>query len=177
LCSKFRLSQDEIFVSLFSFLVTIESQIINVTVNKTPISSKLEGMGILKHVVLPGFALVHAGSIWACKDLKTWGSMVGLNDVSDEDEKSIRQKHMLGCLRGFNIGMMFLCAMGFLSENSHFRKEIAVSECLLFTAVTADAVLLGGLNYIVPGLHAAAAGFGALINSMEPGIFTKDKNA
>lgn len=135
-------------------------------------------MGILKHAVLPGFALVHAGSIFACKDLKTWAGTVGLpkQEVSVADDISVRQNHMLSYIRGFNVAMMFLCGMGFLRESAHFREEIVIGEALLFSTVAVDAYRQG-VNYFIPGAQAAIAAIGAVINSMEPGIFTKDKKA
>jgi len=135
-------------------------------------------MGLLKHVLLPAFGLVHATSAVACFDLKNWAGMIGLKDsVSPEDEKSIRQNHMLGVLRSFNLGMCFLCAVGTFKEHAHFRAQIILAEFIMFSSVTVDAFRLGGLNYLVPGFHALVALGGYIVNSMEPGIFTKDKNA
>lgn len=134
-------------------------------------------MGLLKHILLPGFGLMHAASVAACSDLKTWASMIGLdNSVSDEDEKSIRQNHMLGTLRGFNLAMMALCGMGIFKESAHFRAQIVLAEAALFSTVAYDAYRLGGLKFMVPGVQALVALGGFIINSMEPGIFTKDKN-
>lgn len=136
-------------------------------------------MGLLKHILLPGFGLVHAASAAACFDLKNWASMVGLpdGDVNEDDKKSVRQNHMLGCLRGFNLAMMGLCGMGIFKESAHFRAQIILAEAALFSTIALDAFRLGGLNYVVPGVHALVALGGFIINSMEPGIFTKDKNA
>lgn len=135
-------------------------------------------MGLLKHVLLPSFGLFHAASLAACVDLKTWASMIGLPEsVSKEDEQSVRQNHMLGALRGFNVAMMALCVMGIFKEHAHFRAQIILAEAALFATVAYDAFRLGGLNYVVPGVQALVALGGFIINSMEPGIFTKDKNA
>ena len=138
-------------------------------------------MGLLKHVVLPAFGLMHAASVAACSDLSTWAGMVGLKkdeSVSNDDKKSVRQNHMLGVLRGFNVAMMLLCGMGAAKESSHFRAQIVLAEAAFFAVVTVDAFRLGGgLNYLVPGSQALLATVAYVINSMEPGIFTKDKNA
>lgn len=135
-------------------------------------------MGLLKHVLLPAFGLIHATSAAACSDLKSWSSIIGLKDkVSDEDETSVRQNHMLGVIRGFNVAMMALCGMGIFKESAHFRAQIILAEFALFSTVAVDAFRLGGgLNYLVPGVQAVVALGGFIINSMEPGIFTKDKN-
>ena len=138
-------------------------------------------MGLLKHVLLPAFGLIHATSAAACSDLKSWSSIVGLNKdtaVSEDDEKSVRQNHMLGVIRGFNVAMMALCGMGIFKESAHFRAQIILAEFALFSTVAIDAFRLGGgLSYVVPGVQAFIALGGFIINSMEPGIFTKDKRA
>lgn len=136
-------------------------------------------MGLLKHVLLPAFGLIHATSAAACSDLKSWSSIVGLDkEVSEEDEKSVRQNHMLGMIRGFNVAMMALCGMGIFKESAHFRAQIILAEFALFSTVSIDAFRLGGgLRYSVPGIQAIIALGGFIINSMEPGIFTKDKRA
>jgi len=149
-------------------------------------------MGLLKHILLPAFGAMHASSAAACYDLKGWANLVGLNkddddttskDVNDpniiteQDNKSIRQNHMLGVLRGFNLAMMALCAMGTLKEHAHFRSRIILAEFILYATATVDAYRLGGLNYFVPGAMSLAALGGFVVNSLEPGIFTKDKAA
>lgn len=134
-------------------------------------------MGLLKHVLLPGFGLIHAASAAACSDLNGWASVIGLKDsVSEDDEKSVRQNHMLGVLRGFNLAMMTLCGMGIFKEHAHFRGQIVLAEFVLFATAAVDAFRLGELNYFVPGVQALVALGGFIVNSMEPGIFTKDKN-
>ena len=136
-------------------------------------------MGILKHFVLPTFGLVHAASIYACKDLTSWGEMVGqADDIKEEDNKSIRQNHMLGAIRGFNVALLALCGYGVFGKTCHSdtRQAIAVAETVLFGMVTIDAFRLGGLNYFIPAAHTLLALGGSIISYMEPGIFTKDHN-
>lgn len=136
-------------------------------------------MGVLKHFVLPAFGLIHAASILACKDLKTWGGMIGKNDeITDKDTKSLRQNHMLGALRGFNAAMLTLCGWGVFAKACHSdtRQAIAMAETVLFSVVTVDAYRLGGLNWFVPAAQSLLALGGSIISHMEPGIFTKDHN-
>ncbi|CAJ1941117.1 unnamed protein product [Cylindrotheca closterium] len=133
-------------------------------------------MGLLKHVLLPAFGLMHGASVAACSDLKGWAEMIGKkDDVSEKDENSVRQNHMLGSLRGFNLGMMVLCGMGIFKEHAHFRGQIILTEFVLFTTVAVDAYRLGDLNYMIPGAHALVALGGFIVNHLEPGIFTKPK--
>ena len=136
-------------------------------------------MGVLKHFVLPAFGLVHAASVLACKDLTTWAGMVGKDDdIAEADNKSVRQNHMLGVLRGFNAAMLTLCGFGVFAKTCHSdtRQAIAMAETVLFAAVTVDAYRLGGLNYFVPAAHSLLALGGTIISYLEPGIFTKDHN-
>ena len=134
-------------------------------------------MGILKHFVLPAFGLVHVASVVACKDLKTWGGMIGKDDdISEADNNSIRQNHMLGALRGFNVAMLTLCGFGVFAKSCHSdtRQAIAMAETAFFTVVTVDAFRLGGLNYFIPAAQSLLALGGTIVSFMEPGIFTKD---
>ena len=96
---------------------------------------------MLKHFVLPAFGLVHAASLAACKDLKSFGAMIGCETVTPVDEKSTRQNHMLGALRGFNLAMLTMCGFGIFgkSSSSDTRQAIAVAEFALFSLVTFDA--------------------------------------
>ncbi|KAG7359859.1 hypothetical protein IV203_034957 [Nitzschia inconspicua] len=135
-------------------------------------------MGLLKHVVLPAFGLLHAASLAACKDLKSFGGMIKCDDVTAEDEKSTRQNHMLGIIRGFNLAMLTLCGFGIFggkASSSDTRQAIAVAEFALFSVVTFDAYKQQ-LNYYIPGAQALLALGGTIVSFMEPGIFTKDHN-
>jgi hypothetical protein len=147
-------------------------------------------MGILKRIVLPAFGIVHAASFYACKDLKTWGLLIGLdfNDDNDNDDKVtdadvadkkfIRQAHMLGCLRGFNLAMLGLCGYGIFAKSatSDYRQAIAMAEHVLFSVATLDAIKVGPLNYYIPAAHSLLALTGFIVSYLEPGIFTKDHN-
>eukprot|EP00565_Helicotheca_tamesis_P009038 CAMPEP_0185726872 /NCGR_PEP_ID=MMETSP1171-20130828/2722_1 /TAXON_ID=374046 /ORGANISM="Helicotheca tamensis, Strain CCMP826" /LENGTH=139 /DNA_ID=CAMNT_0028395313 /DNA_START=15 /DNA_END=434 /DNA_ORIENTATION=- len=137
-------------------------------------------MGVLKHVVLPAFGLIHIASIITFRDLKSWGEMVGkVDDMTEKDNESIRQNHMLGAFRGFNAAMLTLCGFGIFANECHSdtRQAIAMAETVLFGMVSIDAYRLGsGLNYFVPGVQSLLALGGAIISYMEPGIFTKDHN-
>ena len=94
---------------------------------------------------------------------------------SDEDRQSVRQLHMLGTLRGFNIAMWMLCGMGILTESAHFRGVVTSALVALYGVVAIDAYQLGLAAWYVPAALAAIAVVGAVVHSMEPGIFTTDK--
>jgi hypothetical protein len=139
-------------------------------------TSNLNKMGILKHFVLPLFGIVHIASIAACKDLKSWAKLIGRDDATEKDTESIRQNHMLGCLRGFNVAMLTICGYGIFAKTCHSetRQAIAVAEFGLFAVAALDAYELGEMNYLVPAAHSLLALAGTIVSYLEPGIFTKD---
>lgn len=97
--------------------------------------------------------------------------------ANDTKSSSIRQRHMLGTVRGFNAAMLALCGWCVFSPKCHSdtRQAIAMAETALFTVVTVDAFRLGGdLNFLVPMAHALLALGGSIVSFMEPGIFTTD---
>lgn len=119
-------------------------------------------MGLLQHVVLPAFGLLHAaGGFMGCKDLTSWAGMVGLpaESVNEFDERSVRQNHMLGCLRGFNLSLFVLCGVGVFCTTSttEFRKQVVLAEGVLFATAAVDAYRQGTLNYWVPTIQTVVA--------------------
>lgn len=113
-------------------------------------------------------------------DLRSWAKSVAMDPettVSSLDETSSRQLHMVGVIRAFHLMGAFLCGMGVFQETAHFRKEIAIGEALFFAFAAFDAMRNGIKKWYIPGTLSLATAAGAVINSMEPGIFTKDKRA
>jgi hypothetical protein len=102
------------------------------------------------------------------------------NNDNDDKSSMIRQKHMLGSLRGFNLALLGLCGYGIFSKTatSDCRQAIAMAEVALFSVATLDAVKVGAgqLNYYIPAAHSLLALGGFLVSYFEPGIFTKDHN-
>lgn len=135
-------------------------------------------MGVLKHVVCPLFAVLHAASIYACRDLHAWAEMVELQVENPEvASQEVRQLHMLGVLRGFNVAFCLLSVLGSVSESAHFRGVLALAYAALYGTVALDAYSVGVEGWMVPAVIAVVATVGLLIHSNEPGIFTKDKGA
>ena len=132
-------------------------------------------MGLLKHGLLPFFAIVHGMSILACRTLDGWAEMVNLQlENPESDLQSKRQLHMLGCLKAFNIALTILCVKGIITESSHFRGIVTLIEAIVFGIVTIDAYQLD-LDFYIPMAMAVVAAIGVVIHSQEPGIFTTDK--
>ena len=142
-------------------------------------------MGLLKHVLLPAFGIMHVAAAAACSDLTSWAAMVGLpkesvtpppDDENKNNKSLLRQRHMLGALRGFNVAMGLLCVLGVATESAHFRAQIVLAQAVLYSVVAVDAFRLGTLNFWIPASQALVAVAGFVVNAMEPGIFTKDKS-
>lgn len=131
-------------------------------------------MGLLKHAILPLFAALHVFSVYACMDLGRWADMIGYPVEGEADRQSIRQLHMLGALRGFNVAFAILCIVGVVSESAHFRGLVVMAEGCLFGVVAWDAYQLGIEGWFVPATQAAVAVVGMAIHATESGIF-KDK--
>jgi len=136
-------------------------------------------MGLLKHVLLPAFGLMHATYAAASKDLTSWSKLcgVGMPPPESKDGDDVATKHMVSVIRGFNLTMAFLCAWGVVHERAHFRGQVILAEAVLFGYVTFNAIRMNVVNYTWPLLSTIVAGAGYYINSKEPGIFTKDHSS
>jgi len=107
--------------------------------------------------------------------LDGWADQVFLEgSVTSEDRESVRQLHMLGCLRALHAAMSLLCVMSVLTESSHFRGVLVLAECIFFGIATMDAYTLG-LQYQFPAAFATIALIGVMVHNREPGVFTTDK--
>lgn len=144
-------------------------------------------MGILKHVVLPVFAVFHTSLAKICLYDGTTGltSLFGLtkkkrdNDVVDGTVATpleVRSTRSVGAIQlVFAINAM----MAVFHENAHYRALAVLLETIYLSFEsygfwTAD----GGINkkagtptYCLLGLSLLGLG----VHAMEPGIFTKDK--
>ena len=131
----------------------------------------------LKKGLLATYTLIHVQSFASCATgLSTWAEMVGLpkDSCSDSDEKSTRQNHMLGCLKGFNLGMLYLCGMVWYSGDPKARDQIILAEAILFAVTGYDAIQLGITKflvaYLVPPILSGLAVLG-------PGMMSKIKSS
>ena len=136
-------------------------------------------MGILKHAILPFFALLHGYVAY----LILWG-----NDRSkvvelfqwppppDSDGSHVLsdwESHGLGLVGSLEVILTFACVMGVVREDSHFRGVVCIMEGLAWSIGAWDAHRLG----FPVGFAAAMAGLawvGLLVHSQEPGLLTKD---
>lgn len=133
-------------------------------------------MGLLKHAILPIFALFHAFMTFMLlsgskADIPTLGNWP---DAEDHGDLSSWESHMMGTALSAHAAFLFGCLTGVMREDSHFRSILAVMEGIFFTLEAYDCSLTG---FDVPPVatFAVLAWVGAIVNFLEPGIFTKDK--
>ncbi|KAL3916624.1 MAG: hypothetical protein SGARI_007920 [Bacillariaceae sp.] len=98
-----------------------------------------------------------------CAGLQTWAEMVGLpkHSVEEKDEASVRQRHMLGCLRGFNAAMLYLCGQAWFSPSGWYTDQLLIAEGCMFAITAVDAYNLGVTKflvaYVVPAILSGVA--------------------
>jgi hypothetical protein len=137
-------------------------------------------MGMLKHFVLPVFCLSHAGAILLAltagkeklaKAVKYPGIDGGLNTWIE--------KHSLGSAVAIHSALLYngISAMMGKRGGSRQRATAVTVELILFAVIACDGYMLGE-GFDITGLVAMStfAIVGLIVNRMEPGVFTKDKN-
>ena len=135
-------------------------------------------MGLLKHVVLPIFALVHT---WVAVTaiFGNRGSLPAAFDWPDADRVgglSLYENHAFGILGGFHGAFAFGAVNGIFQEHGHYRAVFAIMEMIVWINGAVDAASLG-FPCVVAYIFAGLAAVGLVVHMKEPGIFTKDKNA
>lgn len=137
-------------------------------------------MGLLKHVACPFFALSHgcAALLALTSTPAEYAKSTGAPSEGP-DESSPREKALLKFTGAFHIASSLLMVVGTWKETAHVRGLIVGFECVFNGAC----LLLGASSqmalqdlYSSMGLFTLAVG-SAVVHSMEPGFFTKDKNA
>ena len=131
-------------------------------------------MGILKHIVLPALAVVHAFQAYKIltdgKD--SLPSFYGWPESSTP--LSSRESHLMGIILSTSATLAVNCFASIFLETAHYRGMATLLELIYFSAEAYDAYITG-FPYEVKGSFAAVALVGLIIHAMEPGLFTKDK--
>lgn len=132
-------------------------------------------MGLLKHIILPLFALLHlVGSFfYVAKDRIhdiVGGSWPGL-----EGERTVVELHLLGAVGAGHITMFVGCLVGIFVEDSHFRGVFTMMATLFFALDCYDAYVTG-FPWEVLAVMTVLGVVGSVVHGREPGIFTKDKS-
>jgi hypothetical protein len=143
-------------------------------------------MGILKHVVLPIFAIVHTSLARVCLFDGPSGvtSLFGLDDTTRKRDdtgpnnsplelRATRSVGAIQCIFAIN------AVLAVLQETAHYRAVAVLLEAIywsiesygFWTSSSGSTKKSGTPAYCLLGLSVLGLG----IHSMEPGIFTKDK--
>lgn len=136
-------------------------------------------MGILKHAVLPFFTVVHVIflSFYVRDDLE--GLIKTLEwPRSELVELTAVERHGFGA--GIGAGMMVLLfagLVGIFQEDSHFRGLVGLMHLLFYVNDTYDNWKIEGMDPTGAGVFALIALVGVVSHALEPGFFTKDKEA
>jgi hypothetical protein len=132
-------------------------------------------MGFLKHFALPLFAVTHSIFVSFLVTNKKQDIPSLVQWPGAEDERTKMEMHLIGAYCGFHAAMMFACIAGMIHEHAHFRGIVTFMELMVHGIDLADA-LREGTPWEALAVLTGIAVVGLVIHSMEPGIFTKDKN-
>jgi hypothetical protein len=132
-------------------------------------------MGILKHFVLPFFAVAHAVPILTVLIMGKQQLVVMLDWPGVDEERTTIERHLIGVLVGVQAVLLFGDLVGIFYENAHFRGIITAMELLFFTVDTYDNYV-EGLDWVRVLVLSLIPLVGLIVHSREPGIFAKDKD-
>lgn len=133
-------------------------------------------MGMLKHAVLPFFALINAFLAYKALVEEDFGIFELDNfgrDLSQVPPTSI-EEHLLDALGGTCVCFLINCLAAVFVENSHYRGMVVSLQTLFFAI---DAMSYMKLGIYIPAIiygYVAAGIVGLVVHANEPGIFTKD---
>jgi len=134
-------------------------------------------MGLLKHVVLPFFSILHA---FLAVIILLGRKEYLLKDIlhypeSPHENLTQYEEHFLGVIAGCHMAFLFGCLMGIFIEHGHYRATVAAMELIYCGNAGYDAMRLG-CPYELPFALGGLAAVGLVAHAFEPGLFTKDKN-
>mmetsp|Transcript_12477 Transcript_12477/g.23765 ORF Transcript_12477/g.23765 Transcript_12477/m.23765 type:complete len:145 (+) Transcript_12477:173-607(+) len=138
-------------------------------------------MGLLKHAILPFYALLNLTLTFKClvfEDMMEDSLKVWPRDTKDYDVPiTDLEKHCQHCLGGIFACLLLNNIAAIFVENSHYRGMAVLIQVLFFVVDGYSYVRLGkdvpAALFVVVGVGI----FGLGVNSKEPGVFTKDKGA
>jgi hypothetical protein len=135
-------------------------------------------MGLLKHFAIPCFCFLHAYASYTVLlsgDIKggiktfQWPPKAG----KDQD-LTLWEKHLFGIVGAAHASFLVVCLLGIFHEHSHFRGIVAIMEAVFWGIGGYSSVALGFPCELAFGTCGLAV-LGLIVQSREPGIFTKDK--
>eukprot|EP00529_Nitzschia_sp_RCC80_P037257 CAMPEP_0113488774 /NCGR_PEP_ID=MMETSP0014_2-20120614/26191_1 /TAXON_ID=2857 /ORGANISM="Nitzschia sp." /LENGTH=144 /DNA_ID=CAMNT_0000382499 /DNA_START=143 /DNA_END=577 /DNA_ORIENTATION=- /assembly_acc=CAM_ASM_000159 len=137
-------------------------------------------MGVLKHFVCPAFILIHLMVTYKTVLSGQHASIPGEWGWKDNGEPAGEltewERHAIGIIGGTHAAMLVGHVLGLTTEHGHFRAIMAAMELVSWGCGAYDAYTLG-FEWMFAAVMAGLAAVGLAAHSMEPGLFTKDKNA
>lgn len=136
-------------------------------------------MGLLKHAVLPFFALINAFLAYKALVEEDFGIFELDNfgrDLSQVPPTSV-ERHLLDALGATCVCFLINCLAAIFVENSHYRGMVVALQTLFFAI---DAMSYRKLGIDIPAVIyvcVAAGAVGLVVHANEPGIFTRDHDA
>ena len=137
-------------------------------------------MGLLKHAILPAFALL---DLLFLHQFLIKQDYTGLAQIFDRDLESFPmtdfEVHLLHCIGGVCVLLAINNIVAIVMENSHYRGMAVLLHTIFFACDAGSYVALGrlgGSEIGTPLVIMLMGVIGLVVHSMEPGIFTKDKN-
>jgi hypothetical protein len=139
-------------------------------------------MGLLKHVLLPAFSLLHAAGAKTCLVDESFDVVVGENVVPKRDLKkeptTPTEKHLIHAIGGVQLAFLINNVCAIITENAHYRGMALLLEAIFLGCDSFSYYKMGcktegavKMTYALFGLSL----LGLSVHAMEPGIFTKDK--
>jgi hypothetical protein len=134
-------------------------------------------MGLLKHAILPFYALINAVFAYKCLIAEDISLFVDLWDRNiTQVPVTNLEMHFMHAVGGVFLILLVNNVVAISKENSHYRGMAVLLQTLFFT-VDIYSYWSGGKAIPPVVLFIVGAGVvGLIVHSMEPGIFTQDKD-
>lgn len=139
-------------------------------------------MGLLKHAVLPLLAFFHVAVIYQTHGPGGPQTIIDAimeggygRDLNAFPTTEI-EEHIIAALAGAHLALLVNCIAAIFMENSHYRGVAVLLEFILWATDCYD-TYIHGKDYTLLAVFTAVPLIGLIVHAMEPGIFTKDKNA
>lgn len=126
--------------------------------------------GLLKTVVLPYFACLHA---YAFASIFLMGTKYDFSktvypDVTGDDLNAL-ESHLLGATGAFHCAVGFGCVIGVIAEHSHFRGVMTLMELIFWVLDGYDVYKTEVMPFTIHAVNVVIAAIGLLVHSREPG--------
>jgi hypothetical protein len=138
-------------------------------------------MGLLKHIILPMFVLIHLYAGLLSISPVRWHllSRLSIIDTTTTTTNAYdmvpQEEHLIGMIGAFHLALAVNGLLSIFLENSHYRGMACFVDFIYLVLHAYDAYLTS-YPYKHLATLAAIAGVGLMIHSQEPGVFTADKS-